>query len=139
MIVGKYRIDMNDSTLCRCGFSKQEIEEEIDKQIHNSSPEYIRVSSALSDSCVIALYIPRNRISILKEFNAEEWNDIGVSIPKEYWGKPVVLKSEQDYTLEPQLGYKLMCGYISPTSGKIKGFNYCNMDLFKYFKIFKAV
>lgn len=37
MIIGKYRIAMNDNTMSRCGFSKQKLEEAIDEQISNPS------------------------------------------------------------------------------------------------------
>lgn len=139
MIIGKYRVNIDDNTLCRCGFSKGEIEAEIDDIMQYPEIHNIMLKKVFSDNCTLVLWIPKHNVSVLKDFNPDALNEVGVAIPKEYWGKPIVLMTKQDYTLYPTLGYELCSGYISFNSGKIKTFNACNMDKFKFFKILKDV
>lgn len=139
MIIGKYRVNMDDSTLCRCGFSKEEIEAKIDKCINSTVFSDILLKKECHDGYSLMLQIPVSSISVLKDFNPNDWNDIGVSIPKEYWGKPLVLKTKCDYTMYPDFGYELCAGYISPHSGKIRSFSVCDMRKYMYFKLLESV
>lgn len=139
MIIGKYRVNINESTLCRCGFSKEEIEAGIDDCMQHPELHNVVLQKVCSDGCILAVWIPKRIVSVMKAFSSDDWNDIGVAVPKDYWGKPIALMTEKDYTRYTELGYELCSGYISPHSGKIKTFSSCNMDKFKFFKILKDV